>query len=81
MRLKLFLLTILALISPEVRAGTGEFWNGDRSSFQTRLLFQPSYQFAADVSWNHSNITLPSGDFDTDLLTTRLRYSFNTGCS
>ncbi len=66
------------MFSTELRAGTGEFWNGDRSSFQTRLLFQPSYQFAADVSWNHSNITLPSGDFDTDLLTTRLRYSFNT---
>jgi len=66
------------MFSTELRAGTGEFWNGDRNSYQTRLLFQPGYQFAADVSWNHADITLPSGDFDTDLFTTRLRYSFST---
>ena len=66
------------MFSVELRAGTGEFWNGDQSSYQTRVLFQPGYQFAADVSWNHSDITLPSGDFETDLLTTRLRYSFST---
>jgi hypothetical protein len=66
------------LFSVELRAGTGEFWNGDRDTYQTRFLFQPGYQFAADVSWNHASVTLPSGDFDTDLLTTRLRYSFST---
>ena len=66
------------MFSTELRAGTGEFWDGDRNSYQTRVLFQPGYQFAADVSWNHDNVTLPSGDFDTDLITTRVRYSFST---
>ena len=66
------------MFSTELRAGTGEFWNGDRNSCQARLLFRPGYQFAADVAWNHADIKLPAGDFDTDLLTTRLRYSSST---
>ncbi len=31
------------MFSTELRAGTGEFWNGDRNSCQARLLFRPGY--------------------------------------
>lgn len=66
------------MFSTELRVGRGDFWNGERNAYEMRFLFQPGYYFAADISWNHDDITLPSGEFDTDFVTTRLRYSFNT---
>ena len=30
------------------------------------------------MSWSHDDISLPSGDFTTDLVAARLGYSFNT---
>ncbi len=66
------------MFSGEFRAGTGGFYDGDKDSYTAEVSFQPSYQFGAEVSWTHDDITLPSGDFTTTLTTTRLRYSFTT---
>ena len=55
---------------------TGEFWDGDKDSFQLEFEFQPGYQFGAEVSWSYDDITLPSGDFTTNLVTSLWRYSF-----
>ena len=64
--------------SGNARASTGGFWDGDRDSYSLGLRVQPAYQVRADVSWTHNDIDLPSGDFTTDLVNTRLSYSFNT---
>ncbi len=66
------------MFSGEFRTGTGGFYDGDKNSYTAEVSFQPSYQFGAEVSWTHDDITLPSGDFTTTLTTTRLRYSFTT---
>ena len=58
------------MFSLEGRLASGSFWNGHRDSFRAEFHFQPGYQFGAEVSWNHDDITLPSGDFTTTLTTT-----------
>ena len=66
------------LFSGEATVRSGDFFNGEKTSYELGLRFQPSHQFNAQVSWDHDDVTLPSGDFTTDLATTRLLYSFST---
>ncbi len=66
------------MFSTEVRGSKGSFFDGHKDSYRAGFQFQPGYQLAAEVSWIHDDITLPSGDFTTTLTTTRLRYSFTT---
>ncbi|MCH8820352.1 MAG: hypothetical protein IIB03_08550, partial [Acidobacteria bacterium] len=56
----------------------GDFFDGHKKSTITNFRFQPSYQFAARISWERDDLDLPSGDFSTDLVTTNLDYAFNT---
>ena len=66
------------MFSGGIELEIGEFFDGNKNSYSTNFRFQPSYQFAARVSWVHDNLDLPSGDFSTDLVTTNLDYAFNT---
>ncbi|MCZ6770187.1 MAG: hypothetical protein O7D93_13170, partial [Acidobacteria bacterium] len=54
----------------------GGFFDGDKNSYSLGFLLQPGYQFRADLTWSHDDISLPSGDFTTQLVNTRLSYSF-----
>ncbi len=53
----------------------GGFFDGDKDSFRLLGRFQQP-QFQVELTWNHADVSLPSGDFDTDLLAARLNYSF-----
>ena len=66
------------MFSGEARLATGDFFDGDRDSYRFLVGFRYGYHFESEVSWTHDDITLPSGDFSTDLVRTRLQYSFNT---
>ena len=66
------------LVSGNFFLRTGEFFDGHKHSLTAGLLFQPGYQFGANLSWTHDNVDLPSGDFETDLVRARLNYSFST---
>ena len=57
---------------------TGNFFDGEKDSYSLGFLLQPGYRFNTDVSWSYDDVRLPSGDFTTNLVTTRLRYSFTT---
>jgi len=57
---------------------TGSFFDGDKDSYNLGFLLQPGYRFSSQVSWRYDDVRLPSGDFTTSLVTTRLRYSFTT---
>ena len=64
------------MFSGDFTAGTGDFFDGNQDSFRVAgRIRQP--QFQAEVSWNRDQVSLPSGNFDTDLLAARLNYSFN----
>ena len=66
------------MISARASLGWGDFFDGERNSYELTLRFQPSPQFNVQVNWEHDDVTLPSGDFTTDLVATRLLYSFST---
>ncbi len=54
----------------------GGFFDGHQNSYQLDSAFRPSYHFATEVDWTREDVDLPSGDFRTTLVTTRLNYSF-----
>ena len=66
------------MLSGEARLATGDFFDGNRDSYRFLFGFRYGYHFESEVSWTHDDITLPSGDFSTELVRTRLQYSFNT---
>lgn len=66
------------MISANAGLQTGDFFDGDKDSYRLGLRFQPSHHFEVNVSWEHDDVELPSGDFTTDLATTSLLYSFST---
>ncbi len=65
------------LLSGVFAVTTGEFFDGDKDSYAVTGRFRKP-QFQAEVSWKHDNVRLTSGDFETDLVSTLLNYSFNT---
>ena len=56
---------------------SGEFFDGDKYSYRAGLLFQLGYRFRTDITWRHDDVELPSGDFSTELVTTRFNYAFS----
>ena len=65
------------MLSGEFRVGSGGFFDGDKDSYRLTGRFQQP-QFQVELSWGHDDVSLPSGDFETDLLAARLNYSFST---
>ncbi|MEE8590449.1 MAG: DUF5916 domain-containing protein [Spirochaetia bacterium] len=66
------------VFSGNARITTGAFFDGDKDSYSLGFLLQLGYRFSSDVSWSYDDVRLPSGDFTTNLVSTRLRYSFST---
>ena len=54
----------------------GEFWDGRRKSFGGGLAVRPDLHFTVDLDYERNQVTLPGGSFTTDLVATRLTYSF-----
>jgi hypothetical protein len=65
------------MFSVEARVGTGGFWDGERDSYDIGFTFRPSYRFSATAQWDHNDVVLPGDSFKTDLLSSRLGYSFS----
>jgi hypothetical protein len=49
----------------------------DTNLYRFQVVFRKDYRFEAQVTWNHNNVSLPSGDFSTEMVVTRLQYSFS----
>ncbi len=54
----------------------GDFFDGTRDSYGLTGRFQLT-EFRAEVSWSRDDVSLGTGDFETDLLTGRFNYSFS----
>jgi len=65
------------MFSGDVRLSTGDFFDGERDSYRFQLRFRKDYRFLAQVTWTHNDINLPSGNFSTELVITRLEYAFS----
>ncbi|MEE2821648.1 MAG: DUF5916 domain-containing protein [Acidobacteriota bacterium] len=66
------------MFSGGVELEVGDFFDGHKTSYITKLQFQPSFRFATHISWTHDDLDLASGKFSTDLISTKLNYVFNT---
>jgi hypothetical protein len=64
-------------VSVEARASTGGFYDGDRDSLRFGLALHPSYKLSSEVSLSRNQIDLVSGAFDTNLISTKVGYSFS----
>ncbi|MCH8321410.1 MAG: hypothetical protein IH790_10720, partial [Acidobacteria bacterium] len=64
------------LFSGGFEVGTGSFFDGDKNSYEITASFRRP-QLQAEISWEHDDVNLPSGNFETDLVAARINYSFN----
>jgi hypothetical protein len=65
------------MLSGEVRFSSGDFFGGERDVYRFQVVFRKDYRFEAQVTWDHNDINLPSGNFATDLVITRVQYAFS----
>jgi hypothetical protein len=56
----------------------GDFFTGYKHTYQLGGTFRFSYRFNTSFAYTHNNINLPEGHFKTNLLSTRVDYSFTT---
>jgi hypothetical protein len=65
-----------APFSLNTQVTAGGFFGGQRVTFAPTLRFRASDAFNADVRWTRNDINLPGGDFVTNLISSRVSYSF-----
>lgn len=60
------------------RYGIGDFYDGYKHSYQLGPTLRLSSRLNTSLSWSRNLISLRSGAYTTDLITTRVNYSFST---
>ena len=55
----------------------GGFFGGDRVTLNPTLRMRAGETFSTEVSYQRNDVDLPWGDFVTNLVRTRVSYSFN----
>ena len=56
--------------------GTGDFYEGERSYVNLTTLFRVSRFFRAETTWSWNDVTLPQGDFTTNIYSALFNVSF-----
>ena len=65
-------------ISGSANYTLGEFFNGYKHTYILGGTFRFNYRLNTSFAYTHNNINLPEGHFKTNLLSTRVDYSFST---
>ena len=65
-----------APISGSVRVTAGGFFGGDRLSLNPSIRFRAGDALTTEINYQRNDITLPWGSFVTNLVRTRISYSF-----
>ncbi len=65
-----------APLSVRMRLTFGGFFGGERRVYAPQVRFRTSETFNTEVSWTRNDIDLPGGAFVTNLVTSRISYSF-----
>ncbi len=63
---------------PTLRLQKGDFYSGKKSAYTLGALLRPNYHVTLSVNYTRNDIRLPQGNFKTDLVSTRVDYSFTT---
>ena len=56
----------------------GEFWSGHSKAFGGNVGMRLNYHWSLDVNYSRNQVTLPNGEFSTDLVGTRFLYAFTS---
>ncbi|HET7694397.1 MAG TPA: DUF5916 domain-containing protein [Vicinamibacterales bacterium] len=67
-----------APVSLHAESRIGGFFGGDRVTFVPTLRVRAGEALTAEVAYQRNDVNLPWGSFDTNLLRTRISYSFTT---
>src|SRR5262249_17505604 len=67
-----------AVLSFTGRAATGDFYDGSKQTYQFGPNVRISSRLSMNVSWSRNVIALARGEYTTDLVTSRINYSFST---
>ncbi|MDO8678341.1 MAG: hypothetical protein Q7R30_07235 [Acidobacteriota bacterium] len=67
-----------APFSVSMRATIGGFFGGDRVSLNPTVRMRAGDKLTAELAYQRNDITLPSGEFVTNLVRTRVSYSFSS---
>ena len=65
-------------LSARVTVRGGDYWSGSIASISGSALWRASYRLNFSVDASHNNVSLPNGDFATDVIGGRIRYFYNT---
>ncbi len=52
----------------EVGVTKGSFWSGDRTQYELSLTVKPYPGVSVSTEWTHDDVSLPEGDFSTNLM-------------
>jgi hypothetical protein len=66
-----------APVSLNLQTFIGGFFGGDRVTLNPTLRMRLGETFSTELSYSRNDVDLPWGDFTTNLIRTRLSYSFN----
>jgi hypothetical protein len=65
-------------LSSNARFATGSFYTGYKHTYVLGGTWRVNYRLNTAFSYTKNNVDLPQGSFDTNLLSTRVNYSFST---
>ncbi len=63
------------MVSGELEIGRSDFWGGQRDSLELTGTIRPRIGVSLSANYQRNEVTLPQGDFDTNLL--RLTWAWN----
>ena len=66
-----------AAVSGRLQVNAGGFFGGDRVTLSPQLRLRVGDAFNTEVSWDRNDVDLPNGQFVTNLVRTRVSYSFS----
>ena len=65
-------------LSGNVKASSGEFWDGRSWSADGGFALRPNYHLDVNLTFSRNQVDLPAGDFTTTLVGLRLLYAFTS---
>jgi len=64
--------------APYISFNIGEYYDGDRTQYQTGLQWRPDEHFYLNFSYNYQDIELPQGEFVVRIVSANANYAFNS---
>jgi hypothetical protein len=75
---RLFLMTASKrMVSGRAEYSRGEFWSGDRSVYELSGTLRPASGISLSTRYERNDISLPEGDFSTNLLNVDAKWQLN----